>query len=106
MIYDAQKHRKFFERGVDAAVAAACPRTPGFLRRRVTRATINNLPSVHYLAVYGPETAFRRITESRKFRDEVGSIWMLLLPILVEAIVRAVLAYWFGTKATEGQAEL
>lgn len=104
MICDAQKHRRAFEAGAEAAVASVCPLTPRFLRRRVIRAAMNAWPTTHFLSAYGSDAAYRQITESRRFRDDVGSIWLLLFSALVQAIVQALIDYWFATKETAGYA--
>ena len=37
------------------------------------------------------------------FREEVGSVWMVLLGFMIEAALKLLIEYWFETHDVEGQ---
>lgn len=101
MMYNAQKHRRAFEDGVKNFVASRVPGQRWF-RNRVIAAAIKVLPATDNLTAYGLGWGLREITDDPKFKSAVGSIWLLLFSYAIQAIVKALLEYWFETKEREG----
>lgn len=102
MTYDAQKHRKAFSNGAATYVSMKV-KTWKFIRDRTIYAAMNNWPAYSRITHGSQDSIVAEIKDDPKFRASVGSIWLLIFGTVIEAIIRALLAYWFETKEKEGQ---
>lgn len=102
-IYDPQRHRRAFEGGLRTFVARRCPSASSRFRDRVTAAVVKRFPASGTMRQQGPEETLRRIVADEGFYQEAGGFWWFMFWILIEAIARAAVEYWFETLKLEGQ---
>ena len=106
--YHPANHWAAFRAGASTHVGRRCNWIRRNVRDDVTRAAIECWPARHKLTLTARNEIVHGLYNDRGFRKELGygTIWLILLSALIQAILAALVDYWFETKETEGQVEL